>query len=95
MKLCLSNKTIEKENIKNVVIVHHTGKPYPPTAQHVIRQGKVAAKNIISSIKNGRENKNIKISAHLQEIEILATLYGNFCCGQQWCKTYCDEPHGR
>ena len=32
----------------------NTGKPYPPTAQHAIRQGKVAAKNIISSIK-GKE----------------------------------------
>jgi NADH:quinone reductase (non-electrogenic) len=29
----------------------HTGKPYPPTAQHAIRQGKVAAKNIISAVK--------------------------------------------
>jgi NADH:ubiquinone reductase (H+-translocating) len=25
----------------------HTGKPYPQTAQHAIRQGKVAAKNIV------------------------------------------------
>jgi NADH dehydrogenase len=32
----------------------NTGKPYPPTAQHAIRQGKVAAKNIISTIK-GKE----------------------------------------
>src|SRR5919197_4177949 len=41
----------------------HTGKPYPPTAQHAIRQGKVAAKNIIYSInaKNrGKENKKKK-----------------------------------
>jgi NADH dehydrogenase len=29
----------------------HTGNSYPPTAQHAIRQGKVAAKNIISAIK--------------------------------------------
>jgi NADH:ubiquinone reductase (H+-translocating) len=28
----------------------NTGKPYPPTAQHAIKQGKVAGKNIISSI---------------------------------------------
>jgi len=35
----------------------HTGKPYPPTAQHAIRQGKVAAKNIISSIEGGKRNK--------------------------------------
>jgi NADH:ubiquinone reductase (H+-translocating) len=26
------------------IIDPHTGKPYPPTAQHAIRQGKVAAK---------------------------------------------------
>ena len=32
----------------------NTGKPYPPTAQHAIRQGNVAAKNIISAIK-GKE----------------------------------------
>jgi NADH dehydrogenase len=39
----------------------NTGEPYPPTAQHAIRQGKVAAKNIIYSIKaknRGNENKN-------------------------------------
>lgn len=33
----------------------HTKKPYPPTAQHAIREGKVAAKNLISIIKNRRE----------------------------------------
>ncbi|MGB8935896.1 MAG: NAD(P)/FAD-dependent oxidoreductase [Candidatus Nitrosopolaris sp.] len=38
----------------------HTGKPYPPTAQHAIRQGKVAAKNIISAIKGKREGKKKK-----------------------------------
>ncbi|MFZ0512063.1 MAG: hypothetical protein WAM14_10695 [Candidatus Nitrosopolaris sp.] len=41
----------------------HTGKPYPPTAQHAIRQGKVAAKNIISAIKGKqtrRQNLIIK-----------------------------------
>jgi NADH dehydrogenase len=34
-----------------------TGKPYPPTAQHAIRQGKVAAKNIISALKGEDKNK--------------------------------------
>lgn len=33
-----------------------SGKPYPPTAQHAIRQGKVAAINLISTIK-GEENR--------------------------------------
>ena len=33
----------------------NTGKPYPPTAQHALRQGKIAATNLISKIK-GKEN---------------------------------------
>jgi NADH dehydrogenase len=33
----------------------HTNKPYPPTAQHAVREGKVAAKNIISIIRNRRD----------------------------------------
>ncbi|MGB6674930.1 MAG: hypothetical protein WBE34_21085 [Candidatus Nitrosopolaris sp.] len=38
----------------------HTGKPYPPTAQHAIRQVEVAAKNIVSAIKGKREGKKRK-----------------------------------
>ncbi|MDR4512916.1 MAG: FAD-dependent oxidoreductase [Nitrososphaeraceae archaeon] len=34
-----------------------TGNPYPPTAQHAIRQGKVAAENIILGIKNDFESR--------------------------------------
>jgi len=34
-----------------------TGNPYPPTAQHAIRQGKVAAENIILDIKNDFESR--------------------------------------
>jgi NADH dehydrogenase len=37
----------------------HTGTPYPPTAQHAIREGKVASKNIISAIK-GKTKKKTK-----------------------------------
>jgi NADH dehydrogenase FAD-containing subunit len=33
----------------------HTGKPYPPTAQHAIREGTVVAHNIIAAIKGGFE----------------------------------------
>ncbi|MFY9795023.1 MAG: NAD(P)/FAD-dependent oxidoreductase [Candidatus Nitrosopolaris sp.] len=36
----------------------HTGKPYPPTAQHAIRQAKVATKNIISAVKGEKGDKN-------------------------------------
>jgi len=31
------------------------GKPYPPTAQHALRQGKVAAQNVMSSIRGGQK----------------------------------------
>ena len=34
-----------------------TGKPYPPTAQHALRQGKVAAINLISTIKGQESHK--------------------------------------
>ena len=37
----------------------HTGKPYPPTAQHAIREAKVAAKNLIYQIDE-KQNKKIK-----------------------------------
>jgi NADH dehydrogenase len=46
----------------------HTGKPHPPTAQHAIRQGKVAAKNIISSIKGEGENKKAKFDYKTEQV---------------------------
>jgi NADH dehydrogenase FAD-containing subunit len=40
------------------ILDSNTGKPCPPTAQHAIREGAVAAKNIISEIKDeGRSNE--------------------------------------
>ena len=36
----------------------HTGKPYPPTAQHAIREGKVTAENIISAVKGNKGDKD-------------------------------------
>lgn len=35
----------------------HTGQPYPPTAQHAVRQGKVVAWNIAASIRGGTKKK--------------------------------------
>ena len=32
-----------------------TGKPYPPTAQHAIRQGKALAENILATLRHGRK----------------------------------------
>ena len=40
-----------------------TSKPYPPTAQHAIREAKVAARNIINSVKQGKasdDNNRVK-----------------------------------
>ena len=69
------------------VIDPNTGKPYPPTAQHAIRQGKVAAKNIISAIKgkeggeNDRKKKKFVYKTKGMMAEIgkrsgVATLFG-------------------
>ena len=38
-----------------------TGKPYPPTAQHAMRQGKLVAKNIVATIR-GRKKKKFEFS---------------------------------
>lgn len=60
----------------------HTGKPYPPTAQHAIREAKVAAKNIIYDIE-GKQNKKIKFEyktkgmmAEIGKRTGVATLFG-------------------
>jgi NADH dehydrogenase len=59
----------------------NTGKSYPPTAQHAIRQGKVAAENIISAIKRKTEKKEFgyKTKGMMAEIGIrtgVATILG-------------------
>lgn len=33
-----------------------TGRPYPPTAQHALRQGKTVAKNVIAAIRGGTKH---------------------------------------
>jgi NADH:ubiquinone reductase (H+-translocating) len=41
------------------IIDPNTGNPYPPTAQHALRQGRIAANNIISAIKKAKESGGI------------------------------------
>lgn len=58
-----------------------TGKSYPPTAQHAIRQGKLAANNIISEIRGNKSKKqlNYKIRGMMAEIgrrDGVAMLFG-------------------
>jgi NADH dehydrogenase len=38
------------------VLDPNTGKPYPPTAQHAIREGAIVAKNIIAAIEHRLDN---------------------------------------
>jgi NADH dehydrogenase len=40
------------------IVDPHTGKPYPTTAQHAIRQGKVAASNIILAVEKGKASND-------------------------------------
>jgi NADH dehydrogenase len=64
----------------------HTGKPYPPTAQHAISEAKIAAKNIVSSVKKGnsssdndKEKLDYKTKGMMAEIGKrtgVATLFG-------------------
>ena len=59
----------------------HTEKPYPPTAQHAIRQGKVGAKNIISSVEGKRKKQKFDYNTKGMMAEIgkrtrVAKLFG-------------------
>ena len=63
----ITNEYLEVKNYENTVYAlgdcasimdPHTGKPYPPTAQHAIRQSSIVAENIITSIKT--KNKGFK-----------------------------------
>jgi NADH dehydrogenase len=59
--------TLEVANFSNIYAIGDcastinpfNGNPYPPTAQHAIRQGQLAAKNIINSIE-GKKQKIIR-----------------------------------
>ncbi len=36
-------------------ILDSTGKPYPPTAQHAIREAKTVSKNLISTVRDNKQ----------------------------------------
>jgi NADH dehydrogenase len=61
---------------------HHTARPYPQTAQHAIREGKVLAHNIISTI-DGNESEKMKFNyktkgmmADIAKRSSVAIIYG-------------------
>ncbi len=37
--------------------IRKTGRPYPPTAQHAVRQGKTVAKNVYAAVRGGRKTR--------------------------------------
>lgn len=59
----VANNYLEADGYSNIFAVGdcasvedpYTGKLYPPTAQHAIREGNVVAQNIISAIKGGKK----------------------------------------
>ena len=61
-KIC-ANEFMEVEGFSGVwalgdcssIVETKTGKPFPPTAQHAIRQGKILAHNITASIRGGKK----------------------------------------
>lgn len=61
-KLC-ANEFMEVNDFPGVwavgdcasIIELKTGKPYPPTAQHAIRQGKILAHNITAAVRGGKK----------------------------------------
>jgi NADH dehydrogenase FAD-containing subunit len=63
----LVNKYLEVESYPGVfalgdcayIIDPNNGNPYPPTAQHAIREGTVVARNMISSIERKPKNKKV------------------------------------
>src|ERR687897_3628992 len=62
----IDNKYLQIKGYSNVFAIGdcasitdpNTGKPCPPTAQHAIRQAKIAAKNLISTIKHVNTGKD-------------------------------------
>jgi NADH:ubiquinone reductase (H+-translocating) len=66
----VTNEYLEVKNYEDVVFAlgdcasipdPHTGKSYPPTAQHAIREADVAAENIILSIKANKAKERMGI----------------------------------
>ena len=71
----LTNKYLEVQGHEYVfslgdcacIVDPNTGKPYPPTAQHALKQGRIAAHNIVYSVreepalKANRDNKGKKV----------------------------------
>jgi NADH:quinone reductase (non-electrogenic) len=77
----------------------HTGKPYPPTAQHALRQGRVLAENILAEIRGGQKQpfvfKTIGLLASIGRrtgvAQILGVNFSGFVAWWLWRTIYLSK----
>jgi NADH:ubiquinone reductase (H+-translocating) len=82
-----------------VVLDSHTGKPYPPTAQHALRQGRVLAENILAVIRGGQKQpftfKTIGLLASIGRrtgvAQILGVNFSGFIAWWLWRTIYLSK----
>ena len=82
-----------------VVPDSHTGKPYPPTAQHALRQGRVLADNILAVIRGGQKQpfvfKTIGLLASIGRrtgvAQILGVNFSGFVAWWLWRTIYLSK----
>ena len=84
------------------LVDRHTGRPYPPTAQHALRQGKVAAQNVLAAIR-GRPEKSFSfrtigqlaaIGQRVGVAEILGIHFSGFMAWWLWRTVYLSKLPG-
>ena len=80
----------------------HTGWPYPPTAQHALRQGRVAAQNVVAAIR-GRPAKKFSfrtfgqmaaIGRRAGVADILGVRFSGFIAWWLWRTVYLSKLPG-
>jgi NADH dehydrogenase len=82
-----------------VVPDSHTGTPYPPTAQHALRQGRVVAENILAAIRGGQKQpfafKTIGLLASIGRrtgvAQILGVNFSGFIAWWLWRTIYLSK----
>jgi NADH:quinone reductase (non-electrogenic) len=85
-----------------VLLDRHTGSPYPPTAQHALRQGRVAAQNVVAAIR-GRPGKKFSfrtlgqlaaIGRRAGVADILGIRFSGFIAWWLWRTVYLSKLPG-
>jgi NADH dehydrogenase len=82
-----------------VVLDSRTGKPYPPTAQHALRQGRVVAENILAGMRGGpKQSFTFKTIGLLASIgrrtgvaQILGVNFSGFVAWWLWRTIYLSK----